>query len=327
MELHLNDNEKEFVNAVERVVRDYLDTPREHGISIPAHSSWSDGLDRALRDAGLLEVAREPEFGPVCPVLMIEQAARSPLTAEIGASSLIAPLACEASIDGPIAVCRADDVARPIRYLPVAKTLLVLRNTELLALEIDPSNVTVNKGVYAYPFGTFTIKPDLSAARRVGEAAKALLYWQVAIAAEGAALMQAAMNYTVDYVKNRRQFGRPIGSFQAVKHRLSASATLVRGATWLARRAAWSGTAQDAAMAALYAQQAIPEVTYDCHQFNGAMGMTLECPLHFWTHRLKALQGELGGVAFQSQQLVGVCWTSAKATSAPSPTRHTRLSA
>jgi hypothetical protein len=36
-------------------------------------------------------------------------------------------------------------------------------------------------------------------------------------------------------------------------------------------------------------------VTYDCHQFLGAMGMTLEHPLHLWTYRLKALTSELGG--------------------------------
>ena len=36
-------------------------------------------------------------------------------------------------------------------------------------------------------------------------------------------------------------------------------------------------------------------MTYDFHQFLGAMGMTLEHPLHLWTYRLKALTSELGG--------------------------------
>lgn len=311
MQLHLNDNEKEFVRAVERVVLRFLDTPRENGISIATHCAFSEVLDRTLRESGFFDAAREPEFGPVCAVLMIEQVARSPMAAEVGTSALVAALACEATIEGPIALCRAEELARPIRYLSVAKTLLVIRGADLLALAVEPATVGANKGVYAYPFGTFTAAPDLSQAKRVGDGSKARLYWQVAIAAEGAALMQAAMDFTVDYVKNRRQFNRPIGSFQAVKHRLSASATLVRGATWLARRAAWSGKPADAAMAALYTQQSIPEVTYDCHQFNGAMGMTLECPLHFWTHRLKALQGELGGVAFQSQSVAQAHWQAA----------------
>jgi len=205
--------------------------------------------------------------------------------------------------------------------------LLILRDGDLLALDVDPSKVNANQGVYAYPFGAFVAAPDLSSARRVGDAARAMVCWQVAVAAEGAALMQAALDYTVDYVKNRRQFNRPIGSFQAVKHRLSASATLVRGASWLARRAAWSGTPQDAAMAALHVQQSIPEVTYDCHQFNGAMGMTLECPLHFWTHRLKALQGELGGAAFQARQLALARWQPCAPGDVPASLPQTRLSA
>jgi alkylation response protein AidB-like acyl-CoA dehydrogenase len=51
----------------------------------------------------------------------------------------------------------------------------------------------------------------------------------------------------------------------------------------------------DAALAAYHAQESARRVTYDCHQFLGAMGMTLEHPLHLWTYRLKALTSELGG--------------------------------
>lgn len=63
-------------------------------------------------------------------------------------------------------------------------------------------------------------------------------------------------------------------------------------------------------MAALYVQQMIPEIVYDCHQFNGAMGMTLECPLHFWTYRLKALQGELGCAGSQALDLANRHWSA-----------------
>jgi alkylation response protein AidB-like acyl-CoA dehydrogenase len=51
----------------------------------------------------------------------------------------------------------------------------------------------------------------------------------------------------------------------------------------------------DAALAAFHAQESARAVVYDFHQFLGAMGMTLEHPLHLWTYRLKALIGELGG--------------------------------
>ncbi len=310
MQLQLNDNEREFAAAVERIVRGYLEVPRSGGVSVATYSAYSEDLYRSLQEAGFFAVAREPEFGPICSVLMIEEVAKSPVSAETGTSALVAAMACDRSLAGPIALCRAEEINRPIRYLPVAKTLLVLSGESLFALEVDHAHVRVNGGMFAYPFGMFAQAPDLSQAVKVGSSHTALVYWQIAMAAEGAGLMQAALDYTVDYVKNRRQFNRSIGSFQAVKHRLASSSQQARGALWLARRAAWSCSSTDAAMAALYVQQAIPEVTYDCHQFSGAMGMTLECPLHFWTHRLKALQGELGGAAFSANRLVREHWAA-----------------
>lgn len=308
MELRLNDNERVFVDAVVPVIRKFMEPPREGSVNQATYSSYSAELREALTESGFVDAAREAEFGPVCAALLVEEAVRSPMSSEIGTSALVAVMACDEPVDGPVAITEASKIGRPIRYLPVAKTLLVVSGDDLLAVDLDGQDIETNGGMYAYPMGTFREKPDLAAARRVGDAGKARLYWQLAIAAEGAALMQAALDYTVDYVKNRRQFGRPLGSFQAIKHRLAAGAQKARSAVWLARRAAWSGQSTDAAMAALYVQSMSPEIVYDCHQFMGAMGMTLECPLHFWTYRLKALQSELGGAVSIGQQLAGEQW-------------------
>jgi alkylation response protein AidB-like acyl-CoA dehydrogenase len=75
---------------------------------------------------------------------------------------------------------------------------------------------------------------------------------------------------------------------------------------WLAFRAAESGTAEDAALAAIYAQDQMRQIVNDLHQFTGAIGLTLEYPLHLWTYRLKALQGELGGLTHQAEAALGV---------------------
>ena len=310
MQLHFNENERALVGSVEQVVCNYLGAPNTDGISTATHCAYSEAMREELEAGGFLNVACEPEFGPVCAVLLIEEVAKSPYACEVGTSALIAPMVGNTELPGPVAVVREEDLARPIRYLPVARTLLVTSGDKVLALEVDQRMVARNAGMFAYPFGTFIERPDLGAAKVVGSSAKAEIYWQVALAAEGAGLMQAALDFTIEYVKNRRQFGRPIGSFQAIQHRLAASSQKARGATWLARRAAWSGTAQDAATAALYMQQAIRPVVYDCHQFNGAMGMTLEYPLHYWTYRLKALQGELGGASSQARRLAGHCWAA-----------------
>lgn len=308
MDFQLNDNEQAFAHSVSQIVQRYREGPRDKGISAAVHARYSKEFYGELHDGGFFGAAREGDFGLVCAVLLIEETAKSPFAVEVGASALIAPLTASAGLRGPFAIVHANGLARPIRFLPFAKTLLIVRGADLLALDIDADTVAANGGMYAYPFGTFPSAPDLGMASRIGDGAAALNRWRLAIAAEGAGLMHAALEFTVEYVKNRRQFGRPIGSFQAVKHRLAADVQQVRGAIWLVRRAAWSGKSEDIAMATLYVQHCIPAIVYDCHQFNGAMGMTLECPLHFWTYRLKALQGELGGWAEQGRTLAQLHW-------------------
>ena len=59
---------------------------------------------------------------------------------------------------------------------------------------------------------------------------------------------------------------------------------------------------------ALHAQESAARVVYDLHQFVGAMGMTLEFPLHLWTYRLKALLSELSGRGGQAQAVAEHCF-------------------
>jgi alkylation response protein AidB-like acyl-CoA dehydrogenase len=120
--------------------------------------------------------------------------------------------------------------------------------------------------------------------------------------------MESALKSTVDYVTQRKQFGQPIGAFQGVQHRLAEAAVLVEATRWLTFKAGDSGEPADAALAAGYAQEAARRVAYDFHQFHGAMGLTLEHPLHLWTYRLRALLGELGGAAARFEAAAAAVW-------------------
>jgi alkylation response protein AidB-like acyl-CoA dehydrogenase len=98
------------------------------------------------------------------------------------------------------------------------------------------------------------------------------------------------------YVKDRRQFGRPIGEFQALQHRLAELTVIVEGARWLALEAAFRDAAPlSAATAAGRAAGAASLVARECHQMHGAIGLTREYPLHLWSVRLGPLAVELGG--------------------------------
>ncbi|MBY0420740.1 MAG: hypothetical protein K2Q06_00450, partial [Parvularculaceae bacterium] len=99
-------------------------------------------------------------------------------------------------------------------------------------------------------------------------------------------------------------------------HRLAEDATLIRAARLLALRAAFEDADEPAATACFYAQQTMRKVIHDCHQFNGAMGLTLEYPLHLWTYRLKVLQGEAGGRAEQARRAASNLWPKAERSAA-----------
>jgi alkylation response protein AidB-like acyl-CoA dehydrogenase len=121
-------------------------------------------------------------------------------------------------------------------------------------------------------------------------------WWRVALACELVGSMQAALDLTVAHVSDRFQFGRPIGSFQAVQHGLAKCAVALEGARWLAYEAAWTGDANAAATALTAALKAAERVRRDTHQYTGALGFTTEYDLHLSTMRLPALAVEAGTI-------------------------------
>ena len=97
-------------------------------------------------------------------------------------------------------------------------------------------------------------------------------------------------------------------TFQALRHRLAEAQVRANGVRWLALTAAATLDPGDAALAALHAQESARATVYDFHQFFGAMGVTLEHPLHLWTYRLKALISDLGGRGGQALAAADALW-------------------
>ena len=104
----------------------------------------------------------------------------------------------------------------------------------------------------------------------------------------------AALDLAVDYAKERVQFGRPIGSFQAVKHRCADMLVDVEGIRSTAYWAAWCLEAGDAdqsiaaSTAKTWAADASKRVMAGALQVHGGIGFTWEHDLHFWLKRAKA---------------------------------------
>jgi alkylation response protein AidB-like acyl-CoA dehydrogenase len=115
-----------------------------------------------------------------------------------------------------------------------------------------------------------------------------------ALAAENVGVAQRAMEMAVEYAKDRKQFDRPIGAYQAVSHRCAQMLLEVEGARALTYGAAWAldhdpATAVRAAsMAKAYAGDAGFRVAASALQVHGGIGFTWEHDLHFFLKRAKA---------------------------------------
>lgn len=301
MDFELNEGQAVVQDALLGMFADYRALPTGAcGFFEPAPE-----LDRMLEESDFFSLALMEGYGALDAALFAYEAARLPFLVEVGASALVAPLLGEGGLPRPIAL--ADDRGGAIRNLPGARTLILLEDGVAKVASLEGAEIETLSSVLGYPFGKLA-NPDALSTRALGDGSGAALakWWRVALAAEGAGLLQAALDATVDYVKQREQFGRPIGSFQAIQHRLAVCAQLVSGCRWLALRAADSGSESEAAVAALYVQDQMRHVVNDLHQFSGAIGLTREYPLHLWTYRLKALQGELGGIVAQADAAMGV---------------------
>jgi alkylation response protein AidB-like acyl-CoA dehydrogenase len=98
----------------------------------------------------------------------------------------------------------------------------------------------------------------------------------VALSAEQVGAAAAALEQTVEYAKSRKQFGRAIGSFQALKHRMADMYALVETARSMSYAAALSGTHDDAVVAKVYCSEALQQVAAEAIQLHGGIAITWE---------------------------------------------------
>lgn len=302
MDLDLTDDQRAILDALDSLCKPFENAPI-HDASLAA---TSEELDRAVVEGGFLDVAFDPDLGTVTAAIVVERLSRLPFAVESAASALVRPLLGE-EIGHPL--CLIDDTrtARPVRFLRAGATVAQVGDgVSLFAARADQVRPEP-EALFAYPVATLLNRPDQSRSTDVSPT-EFLVRWQVGLAAETAGLLAAALEVTCVYLTERQQFGRPLATFQALRHRLSEAQVRTNGVYWLAMKAAASLDPADAALAALHAQESARHCVYDFHQFLGAMGMTLEHPLHLWTYRLKLLIGELGGRGAQALAAAEASW-------------------
>jgi alkylation response protein AidB-like acyl-CoA dehydrogenase len=262
--------------------------------------------DRGGAGAGLVDLAIAAECvgQAIAPVPLIEVAVANNLIASAmgGADATVSSLG-SAAIAGDLLATFAlhpatGDVARLVPAGAVADLVVVLRGDELLLLQPSgpPAEAVPNLG--AMPIADRRIDAGALVLAR-GEAAvrshrRAVVQWQVLMAAALAGLSAKALEIAVEYVMQRRAFGVLIANFQTIQHRLADNAIAFEGARLLAYKAAWAHdvglpTADRlGTMSFLFAAESAFKTASESLHFHGGYGYTLEYDIQLFFRRAKA---------------------------------------
>jgi alkylation response protein AidB-like acyl-CoA dehydrogenase len=194
----------------------------------------------------------------------------------------------------------------------IADLLLVERGSALYAVPSERFTATAQPSIDGAR-RVSTVEADLTDdLRMTGGAAEAARAFDRAAAGAAAVLngiSQRMLDMTVSYVKERHQFGRPVGSFQAVKHKLAETLLLVetsKAAGWYAAYAIANeldDRSTAASVAKSYAGEAEHKANYESLQCHGGIGFTWEHDLHLWLKRGKALSQAYGNARFHRSRL------------------------
>jgi len=201
------------------------------------------------------------------------------------------------------------------RFVPFAEAaavlLVVTSGSTLVAVErrdgVACRRQQTLAGDHQYEV-TFTAAPG----RVLGSVAAALepmrLHAGVGALAYAVGAAERTLEMTVDYAKTRVQFGRPIGTFQAVAHRCADMRSEIDAVRWLVYQAAWSLAAGrsselEVGAAKAYGNEALRRVFMHAHQVHGAIGFSTEHDLQLFTRRAKALELSWGSAASHRERV------------------------
>ncbi|MBX3608710.1 MAG: hypothetical protein KF871_02345 [Hydrogenophaga sp.] len=297
MNFNFNDDQRALLDAVDQVVQHH----RARQLQAQRFEAL-DAIEVDLEAGGYFDALVTEGLGPVAAAAMVMALARLPFCVELGASALLAPAL---GLPRPCAVLGADRSA-PVRHLPQATCVVAIEANGVFVARPGADDVRTVDSLWSYPMGALNNHAALHWTKLDANPVDCLDRWRVAMAAEIAGCLGAALDSVVQHVSDRRQFGRPLGSLQAVQHRLAQSAVAIEGVRWLTLAAAAQHVGS--ALALAQAQWVVRSVSYDLHQFMGAMGLTLEHPLHRWTYRAKRLQSELGACEQQFRSAAQAAW-------------------
>src|SRR5882724_3101847 len=201
------------------------------------------------------------------------------------------------------------DAAEANFILIVTSSGVFLADAKAPGIKIGPmKGMDLTRKIYSVKFQNTPVE-KLGASANASALTRALDAATTALAAEMVGGMQRTLELTVAYAKTRKQFGKPIGTFQAVQHMCADMYLETESARSAAYYAAWAleENAPDAAVAVsiakVYASDACRTVGNRGIQVYGGMGFTWENDLHLYYRRAKASETMLGDATFHRERI------------------------
>jgi alkylation response protein AidB-like acyl-CoA dehydrogenase len=315
--------------ALQQGARELLDS-RASSARVRAHAETDAGYDAALWSAMAeqgwlgIEVAESRggvSLGAVEVAVLCEElgrhAAPAPFVSTVLAIDALGVGGDDEWVDrlvsGDALACVAWDAAAPVPYAPSADIAVVIADDGVYAMEMSERprrqpamDLTRELGWLAF---------DPGRARRLGgaEARTRLLDRGATFcAADMLGSASRALDLAVEHAKDRVQFGRPIGSFQAVKHRCADMLVDVEGMRSTVYWAAWCIGAGDAeasiaaSTAKIWCSDASKRVMSSALQVHGGIGFTWEHDLHFFMKRAQLDQVSFGDASSHRARLTAL---------------------
>jgi len=294
---------------------------------VRAHTAGGTAFDGALWDAmveqGWLgvevpEAAGGIGLGTVEVAILAEElgahAAPAPFVAQILAIDAFAAAGHDAwrdrLLEGVAHACVAWDLAHPVAYAPSADVAVVCEPDGVAAYELASPPPREPAMDLTRELGWLDVEglPRIA----LGDSAERTRLFDRGATFTAADLLGSAtraLTLAVEYAKERVQFGRPIGSFQAVKHRCADMLVDVEGMRSTVYWAAWCIGAGDrdasvaASTAKTWCSDASKRVMASALQVHGGIGFTWEHDLHFFLKRAQLDQLQFGDAAYHRARL------------------------
>jgi hypothetical protein len=283
MDFDLDDRQRALLDRVEQVVT-ASGRDRAYGVSVV--NGYDAGLDAALR------AELPPEPGPLD---LLDRVLLADRLGELGVATTVGlALAAGAATDAALPPGGVTVVGRTglARFGLTAASAVVADGGHVRLVDLARAGVEAVDSGFGYPYA----RVDVSGTAQLAtlDAAR----WHDAItlvrAAEVAGVAEAAAGRTAEHLKTREQFGKPLATLQALRHRFAEAAVSAQATRWLVREAAYTRTPRAIAVAAHYAQQTAAALTPELVQLGGARSFAREFGMHVNTMRLEALRLELG---------------------------------